>query len=201
MTCALGTSSGWSQPRAARPADGDRRPAVAGRDVCAHAPQGRCDTLHRPLHQGCIADQRRVERLPRQECRRAAASTCLNCRDRAASAGARSPRMPAPANARCPGPRRSCRTPIADSAASVEAQSSPSRKPWISVVPSAIAPSIAARCDIDLSPGTRTSPLTWAPGLVTKVRAAVFHAGPAIAVVMAASSRSFCSAVPVEMRR
>ena len=51
----------------ARPADRDRRPAVARPDAGAHAPQGRGDPLHRPLHQRGVADQRRLERLARQE--------------------------------------------------------------------------------------------------------------------------------------
>ena len=68
LTCALGRSSRWSRAgERARPADGDRRPAVAGPDVRAHASQGLGDTLHRPPHQGRVADERRVERLARQD--------------------------------------------------------------------------------------------------------------------------------------
>ncbi len=59
-------------------------------------------------------------------------------------------------------------TPIARSAASVARQSSPGRKPEISLVPVAIAPSINARCEMDLSPGTRMVPSIRSVGLIVK---------------------------------
>ena len=40
----------------------------------------------------------------------------------------------------------------------VERQSAPSRKPWISVVPLAMEPSMTLRWEMDLSPGTVTEP-------------------------------------------
>ena len=48
-------------------ANGDRRLAHVGAHVRTHAPQRRRDTLHRPRHQGCIADQDRVEALTGQQ--------------------------------------------------------------------------------------------------------------------------------------
>ena len=40
----------------------------------------------------------------------------------------------------------------------VERQSAPCRKPWISVSPSARAPNMTLRWEMDLSPGTVSSP-------------------------------------------
>jgi len=50
------------------------------------------------------------------------------------------------------------RAPMASTALSVLRVSPAKRKPVISVVPSAMAPSITARWEMDLSPGTETSP-------------------------------------------
>src|SRR6188768_3295969 len=49
-------------------------------------------------------------------------------------------------------------------AASVASVSAERPKPLMRVSPSAIAPSRSARCEIDLSPGTRTCPRTAAAG-------------------------------------
>ena len=67
-----------------------------------------------------------------------------------------------------PGAR--CARPCACSARSVARQSSPARKPVMSVTPSAMPPSISARCEIDLSPGTVISPATVPPGPTTIAR-------------------------------
>ena len=48
--------------------------------------------------------------------------------------------------------------PSARIAAAVRSTSSPSSSPSIAVSPTASAPSISARCEIDLSPGTRATP-------------------------------------------
>ena len=58
-----------------------------------------------------------------------------------------------------PAPSRSTRAPSARTALPVLSTSSPSSKPLIRVSPTASAPRISARCEIDLSPGTRTRPL------------------------------------------
>ena len=49
-------------------------------------------------------------------------------------------------------------TPIWRKQEMVERQSAPSRKPWISVVPLAMEPSMTLRWEMDLSPGTVTEP-------------------------------------------
>ena len=111
--------------RAGATADGDRRPAVVGRDVGAHASQGRGDPLHWPPA-STTRRRRASTRTPvPPECRRAVASTCPNCRDRARRAGARSPRMPTPVDRRVARDRvaRAAR-PSPTARASVEAQSS-----------------------------------------------------------------------------
>src|SRR5205823_354893 len=62
---------------------------------------------------------------------------------------------------------RSHSTPSARKHPRVLAQSAPVEKLSSLVVPSAIAPSMAYRCEIDLSPGKRTDPLTLVAGRIT----------------------------------
>ena len=78
--------------------------------------------------------------------------------------GARNPCKPAPETMISSGSLSSICTPSARSAAIVARQSSPARKPRIVVCPSASAPSISARCEIDLSPGTDMRPAAVPPG-------------------------------------
>ena len=63
------------------------------------------------------------------------------------------------ARARRRSPVRSTVAPSACMALAVLMTSSPSSRPVIRVSPTASAPRIRARCEIDLSPGTRTRPL------------------------------------------
>jgi len=65
-------------------------------------------------------------------------------------------------------PSRSILTPSCCIAWIVLRLSSPCKKPEMWLSPSAMAASITARCDIDLSPGTRIEPLTPVPGLQIK---------------------------------
>jgi hypothetical protein len=55
-------------------------------------------------------------------------------------------------------------TPIACNAAAVESTSSASERPSIRLLPFAIADSISARCEIDLSPGNEAVPRSGPPG-------------------------------------
>ena len=55
-------------------------------------------------------------------------------------------------------------TPMARNAATVASASAPSRKPVAADSPSASEPSITKRCETDLSPGTRTRPVSAPPG-------------------------------------
>jgi hypothetical protein len=67
--------------------------------------------------------------------------------------------MPMPSTVQLPlDPAGAAVAPRALIAAAVARTSSPSSKPEISVRPTASAPSINARCEIDLSPGTRILP-------------------------------------------
>src|SRR5690606_16450668 len=77
--------------------------------------------------------------------------------------GARRPCSPTPWTTRRPGPGASIRTPIRRKIASVARASSPSRKPSMFEVPSAMDASMIARWDTDLSPGTVIEPRSGAP--------------------------------------
>ena len=80
------------------------------------------------------------------------------------------------------------RTPICANARAVARVSSPSRNPLMRDVPSASAASMTARCEIDLSPGTRSSPRNGPAGaLIQSTRADRRHAS-------ASSRRSFSRA-------
>ncbi len=80
------------------------------------------------------------------------------------SSGSARPPTPTPSTSHVPSSPRTIAAPIARSAAAVLSTSSPSRSPVISVRPTASAPSISARCEIDLSPGTLTTPASGAAG-------------------------------------
>ena len=147
----------------------DPRPAGGPRASRFWRPSGAADgdALHRPAHERCIADQLRVERL--------AASSPMNRRIAvpafpiSSGAAARAQRRPRPATvhdharrlraARCARPARAapqCRQAIL---ALRETRDLACR-------PSARLPSMRARCEMDLSPGTAASPpmrlLGWA---------------------------------------
>src|SRR6478672_6562144 len=78
--------------------------------------------------------------------------------------GALRPSIPTPCTIRTEGSGISTRTPMAAKAAAVARVSAPSRNPSIRDVPSAIAASMTARCEIDLSPGTVRQPFSGVPG-------------------------------------
>ena len=77
-----------------------------------------------------------------------------------ASAGSAKPPTPTPSTVQANGPVRSTLAPSACMDLAVLSTSSPSSRPEIRVWPTASAPRISARCEIDLSPGTRTLPLS-----------------------------------------
>src|SRR5687768_1121750 len=80
--------------------------------------------------------------------------------------GARRPRSPTPPT-RASSPSISTSTPSACTALAVASTSSETPRPRIELSPSAIAPTRRARCEMDLSPGTATSPRTDAAGSTT----------------------------------
>ena len=83
-------------------------------------------------------------------------------------AGRFSPRMPFPCTS-TRSPRLSMPTPIRRKQAMVERQSAPWRKPRISVNPLAMEPNMTARCEMDLSPGTASSPFNPDIALVNSI--------------------------------
>ncbi len=76
--------------------------------------------------------------------------------------GAR-PCAPTPCTTTSVSAGRSIATPSCPSARAVDRQSSPARNPLMCVSPSASAPSMRARWEIDLSPGTVSEPLMLPP--------------------------------------
>src|SRR5262245_15533686 len=66
--------------------------------------------------------------------------------------------MPRPRARHTPSAPRAASPPSRRMAAAVRSTSSPSSSPWISVSPTASAPSISERWEIDLSPGARAVP-------------------------------------------
>ena len=69
-------------------------------------------------------------------------------------------------------PRFSITAPIAFIASPVRMTSSPSSRPVMRVSPEARPPNMKERCEIDLSPGTRTLPLSAEPLAAVAGRAA-----------------------------
>ena len=77
------------------------------------------------------------------------------------ASGSRRPRRPRPSTIQArslSGPSRSIRAPRARIASMVDRTSADSSSPVTRERPDATAPSMSARCEMDLSPGTRTSP-------------------------------------------
>ena len=75
-----------------------------------------------------------------------------------ARSGVAKPATPTPCTCHSPPRSRSTRAPSAATALPVLSTSSPSSNPLTRVSPTVSAPRIRARCEIDLSPGTRTRP-------------------------------------------
>ena len=96
-------------------------------------------------------------------------------------AGARQPSSPPRIVTRAPS--RSTLTPSPRRQPSVEAQSAASEKLPMRVSPSAIAPRIAARCEMDLSPGSVNVPRTDRAGSIFTARFYVRERGRATRAV------------------
>ena len=126
----------------------DGRPHPAQR--LGHAP-------HRPPRQRRVAEQLGLERAAREQAheqpdRRARVAAV----ERARPPPCR-PAKPTPWT-RASSPASVISTPSARSAAAVDRLSPPRPSPRASTAPSASAPNSSARCEIDLSPGTRQCP-------------------------------------------
>jgi len=77
--------------------------------------------------------------------------------------GSAKPPTPTPCTDQLPPPWLVTSAPKACMARPVSSTSWPSRRPAILVSPTAIAPRMSERCEMDLSPGTWASPLSGAP--------------------------------------
>ena len=82
---------------------------------------------------------------------------------------------PRPTTRQAPSPRRSTSAPKARMAPAERLTSSPSSKPSTCVSPRASAPRMSARCEIDLSPGARTDPLSGCARLAVMSAAVIFE--------------------------
>ena len=145
-------------------AHAQRREDVAGTggvdapvDGRAHAAQRLGHAPHRPPRQRGVADQLGLERAARRAGPSAGGSSCPSCRSRAPRPPPVRPAKPTPWT-RASSPASAISTPSARSAAAVDRLSPPRPRPRASTAPSASAPNSSARCEIDLSPGTRQLP-------------------------------------------
>ena len=112
-----------------------------------------------------------------------------------AAAGAAKPPTPTPSTCHFSSPQRSTRAPSARIARAVLITSSPSRSPEITVRPTASAPMISARCEIDLSPGARRRPFS---GPDRRAAMAVWELGADIFGIRSARPLR-ANSVPVEL--
>ena len=80
------------------------------------------------------------------------------------ASGSRSPESPRPRTCSTSGSSSSTETPSDRTAAIVDSVSSERPNPRTIVAPSHTAPTSSARCEIDLSPGTRSAPRRLAAG-------------------------------------
>ncbi len=164
FTCALATGSVYSMPWSAAPpviVTGGLPPTVA---TCA--PMSRSGAATRSM--GRFMSEESPMSL---ESKRCAASRPMNRRMAvpalpmfSSDAAAFRPCIPAPWTITLVVAGRSIAMPIACSAVIVERQSSLARKPLTRVTPCARPPSMSERCEIDLSPGTVSSPPTRVTG-------------------------------------
>ena len=144
--------------RLGRAGDRQRQAAAFARDeACADPAQRLDDAAHRPAAQRGVAGEEGGERMggeqPHEEPRAGAGIAEIeHVVGLAQPADADAVDAPATVARRAP-----ALAPSARMAAAVASTSSPSSRPSISVSPTASAPSISARCEIDLSPGTRAT--------------------------------------------
>ena len=139
---------------------GQRPPSASRQHLRAHEPQRIEDAAHRPLAQRGVAVEGRGDRRGRRRRPSSAGSRCRRCRNRAPRAAASSGAEAEPADAPAPGAE-----PLDDvrRAPGRPRRSAARRRPraaprlWSRRGQS---PSMKARCEIDLSPGGRTRPLS-----------------------------------------
>ena len=179
-----------------------RWPAPGGLYARAHQPQRLGDTLHGPARERLVADQGRVECLAGQQSREETAWRCLSCPCPAGIPGALQPEQADAIDAEV-------RVIVADHVdahgldrgqrrQAVLARQEPAD---FSAALVQLPRSMIARCETDLSPGTRIRPSIARPA----TRGNRSCSGPAATraepLPTARSRRSFCSGRPTVIRR
>ena len=157
-----------------RAAKGQRQRVLAVLlDLQPHLLQRLEHAAHGPARQRGIAHEPGTAYRGRRPRPSSAAGRCRNCRSRCRRSGSARPPTPRPSTSQV-APTLRTGQPSACSALAVLSTSSPSSRPAMRVRPVASAPNISARCEIDLSPGTRTrpeAPATWPRPAARGVRA------------------------------
>ena len=161
LSCAEGTGgSNTIGTGSRRPGKRQRQPAIGGSErPRADALQRLEHAPHRPPAQRSVAVERRRDRTSGDRAEHQPASGARIAEIERVAPARQSRRRRRRGRAIRPAPRRSTCAPSARTALAVLSTSSPSSRPLMRVSPTASAPRIRARCEIDLSPGTRTRPV------------------------------------------
>ena len=137
-----------------------RRPPSPLATTCAPiSSSGSSDAPHRPRAQRGVAVEDRRDRTAGHRAHHQPAAGAGIAEIERIRRLARSRRRRRPRTRQANSPVRSTLAPSARIDLAVLSTSSPSSRPEIRVSPTASAPRIRARCEIDLSPGTRTLPV------------------------------------------
>ena len=105
----------------------------------------------------------RDDRMAADDAHHQDASRCRHCRNRACRAARATSRGPRRGSTSGRSPCRSICAPSARQASAVRSTSSPSSTPVTRVSPTLSRPKMNARCEMDLSPGTRMRPASAPP--------------------------------------
>ncbi len=164
-TWALATGSRCSMARSGRvAADPHRQVPVRGRDVGAHGSERRRDALHRPPGEARVADQRggsvrgTAGKGSGEQPGARAGVAAVKRLSAGSGQAATLPCRAATADAEVPDCRAASSAPSVRSAIAVDTTSCARPSSAISASPAAIALKSSARCAIDLSDGSRSSP-------------------------------------------
>ena len=175
FTCAeatvIGQVIGTGRPSPAAPSivSGMRSPGFAS----MRAPIRRKGSATRPIRamaQGLVSGQDATERVGGQDFPSSDGRRFPNCRMSSTDRGSDSPPTPRPMTRQAPFRCLSISAPNARRTSAVASTSAPSNNPVTVDSPIASAPSMRARCEIDLSPGGGVVPLNPSTGFDTNGR-------------------------------